>query len=346
MLAAPLPDNEDARLVSLRRMQLLSTPAEDSFDRITRTAARLFNMPTSLITLIDHDRQWFKSAVGMAVSETPRSLSFCGHTILDSKPTIVRDTRLDPRFADNPFVLHDPLVRFYAGRPVTNPEGHVVGTLCLLDYQPRDFGAADVRALHDLAHWVETTFLVRQLSRTQRDLLSELDEARRDSMIDPLLRTWNRRAISDILHRELDKSVRQHGVLTLAMVDLDHFKRINDNHGHPVGDAVLFEAARRMRSVIRGYDSLGRWGGEEFLLIFPEPGGEEPAAIGERIRAAIADGPLDLGDEQIHFTASVGIVAVAIDHNQLDADALIAAADRALYRAKSAGRNCVVSEWL
>ena len=158
MLPPPLPPDESRRLQALRNLCVLDTPAEERFDRIVRTAARLFGVPIALVSLLDESRQWFKARVGLAASETPRDISFCGHALLSPGTFVVPDALRDTRFHDNPLVLGAPFIRFYAGHPVHAPNGCRVGTLCLIDSTPRDFSDADRAALEDLATWVELEF--------------------------------------------------------------------------------------------------------------------------------------------------------------------------------------------
>ncbi|RYF63166.1 MAG: GAF domain-containing protein, partial [Comamonadaceae bacterium] len=131
------PANEDDRLRVLRELLILDTPPEERFDRIVAFAAQEFDAPMALITLVDADRQWFKARVGMDLAETPRNISFCAHAILNPETMVVPDATQDPRFHDNPLVTGDSNVRFYAGAPLTLPSGESVGTLCIIDSQPR-----------------------------------------------------------------------------------------------------------------------------------------------------------------------------------------------------------------
>jgi GAF domain-containing protein len=153
-LRPPIPDNEEARLESLYRLGLLDTPREDRFDRLTQLAARALDAPIAAITLVDRDRQWFKSTYGLDLRETPRDESFCSHVVYDGEPMVVPDTRLDPRFADNPQVANAPHVRFYAGHPVVLSDGHCVGTLCIVDIRPRDLDEIGLDQLRSLAEIV------------------------------------------------------------------------------------------------------------------------------------------------------------------------------------------------
>ncbi len=154
-LRAPLPHDEDVRLAALRELSILDTPPEERFDRITRVAAALADVPIALVSLVDEHRQWFKSCVGLGVNETSRELAFCAHVALSRKPMIVSDTLLDDRFADSPLVTGGPRIRFYAGFPVFHDDGGCLGTLCLIDTRPRQFPDATIQLFADLANVVQ-----------------------------------------------------------------------------------------------------------------------------------------------------------------------------------------------
>lgn len=165
MIPPSLPPDEPERLRSLRSLELLDTPPEERFDRITRIAQSLFDVPMALVSLVDADRQWFKSRQGIDVSETERAVSFCGHAIRGSDLFIVPDAAKDERFAGNPLVAGAPDVRFYAGAPLTAPDGHRIGALCLIDRRPRDLDPAQRKALRDLADLVEDEISLRTSQR-------------------------------------------------------------------------------------------------------------------------------------------------------------------------------------
>jgi phosphoribosyl 1,2-cyclic phosphodiesterase/DNA-binding response OmpR family regulator len=152
---APVPPGEPRRLAALHRLQILDTAAEERFDRLTRLACHVFDVPGVAVSLVDANRQWFKSCQGLRVRETSREAAFCAHTILGDETLQVPDTLMDPRFADNPFVTGDPYIRFYAGHPLATPDGSRVGTLCLFDRRPRQLAASALQALKDLAALVE-----------------------------------------------------------------------------------------------------------------------------------------------------------------------------------------------
>lgn len=157
MTPAPLPANEEERLNALRALLLLDTPPEERYDRLARFAAEQLDMPIALLTLVDGQRQWFKSRVGVEVMETPRDISFCGHAIMDQALFVVEDASSDPRFSDNPLVVGEPHIRFYAGAPLTSPSGHHIGTLCVIDTVPRTLGPVGLSILNALRCLVNET---------------------------------------------------------------------------------------------------------------------------------------------------------------------------------------------
>src|ERR1051326_526656 len=267
MLAAPIPENDDARIASLRQMTLLSTPREADFDRITRIASKLFNTEIALITLIDRDRQWFKSRIGLDVVETPRGVSFCAHAIESQDTFVVRDTLADPRFHDNPLVVKATNVRFYAGEPLRNEAGFLIGTLCVMSNKPREFGKDDEKSLQDLGRTVELTIENRRLKTTQFALLNSLVEADREKRVDSLTGIWNRRGLDDLFDRELARVTRENIPLAVGMADIDYFKQVNDTFGHQVGDEVIKATATLLLNNLRKTDVVGRYGGEGFLQI-------------------------------------------------------------------------------
>ena len=151
MIEPLLAADEPARLSALRNLAVLDTPHEERFDCITRLVQTIFTVPIALVSLIDENRQWFKSCQGLNATETPRGISFCGHAILAHDVFVIEDATLDARFADNPLVTGGPFIRFYAGAPLKLTNGHAAGTLCIMSPKPRVFSAHDRQMLTDLA---------------------------------------------------------------------------------------------------------------------------------------------------------------------------------------------------
>jgi GAF domain-containing protein len=162
---APIPKNEAKRIKVLWQYDILDTVPEEVFDDLTELAARICEAPIALITLVDENRQWFKSKVGVTINETSRDISFCGHAIEQSDLFIVPDATQDKRFAQNPLVTSDPKIRFYAGAPLITPDGHALGTLCVIDKVPRELRPDQKQALRVLARHIMTQLELRRHSR-------------------------------------------------------------------------------------------------------------------------------------------------------------------------------------
>ncbi len=250
MVKPPLPLDETVRLMSLHSLRILDTEPEERFDRITRMAKRLFGVEICLVSLVDSNRQWFKSRQGLDACETSREISFCGHAILDEKVFLVCDTARDPRFADNPLVTGEPRIRFYAGCPVRGPENQRIGTLCLIDPEPRTMEPDEIDTLRDLAAMVE-------------DELALLSQ----STVDELTGVSNRRGFQNISRHILSLCRRVNSPAELVYLDLDGFKETNDTLGHEAGDRILKHFAKLLTSCFRSADVVARLGGDEFVVL-------------------------------------------------------------------------------
>ncbi|HBA34241.1 MAG TPA: GGDEF domain-containing protein [Gammaproteobacteria bacterium] len=245
-----IPKDEQFRLQTLHSLSILDTPAENRFDCITRMAKRLFNVPIALVSLVDENRQWFKSSIGLEASETPRDISFCGHAILSKGIFIVPNALEDERFSDNPLVLKDPYIRFYAGYPLKALNGQQLGTLCLIDRKPRTLDDGDLATLKDLASTVERELAAIELAT-----------------VDELTRVSNRRGFSLLASHCLRLCTRQKLPASLVYFDLDNFKPINDRFGHAEGDKALVAFADQLKGACRDSDIPVRLGGDEFALL-------------------------------------------------------------------------------
>lgn len=166
---------EAERLEALRQYKILDTPSESAYNDIANLAAFICDVPIALISFVDSERQWFKSRVGLNVPETPRDISFCAHTILNKSMMVVKDALRDERFVNNPLVTCDPGIRFYAGVPLITPEGYSIGTLCIIDRQPRgDLSKSQKKALEALARQVVTQLELRRVSSQLADALGKI----------------------------------------------------------------------------------------------------------------------------------------------------------------------------
>jgi diguanylate cyclase (GGDEF)-like protein len=323
---APVPEamQERERLECLERLDILDSGEEASFDRITRLVRRIFDVPMSTITFVDGHRQWFKAQSGMATRATDRDPSLCYYAVRQRQPLVIPDTLLDPRFSQTRFVVGAPHVRFYAGFPVFGADRVCVGTLCAMDTKPHDFTVGDGDIMTALAETVSDLLEFRSLATT-----------------DPLTGISNRRGFLGEAARALALSSRYGHDLSLIVIDIDHFKKVNDTYGHSWGDAVLARTARTCEAVLRKTDALGRLGGEEFAVLLPFTNHSAAMAMAEDLRAAISSMEFDFPAGKARVTASCGIASAATGLS--DFEELLQTADAALYRAKDAGRNCCKS---
>ena len=450
IVSVPRPDNEEERLAALHQLNILDTEPEAIFDRITTLAQTIFGVSSAAVSLVDQDRQWFKSMCGWDLRETPREQSFCTYAILEDGVFVVEDAAADDRFAQNPLVEAGDL-RFYAGAPLALENDVHIGTLCLIDDEPRPFGDEETAILSDLAKVVVDLLEARRTTHQIGYLRSALEETR-DAVIiteaapldkpgprivwsneafsrmtgyepeeligrtprilqgpetdqsvlnkvrsalenqravhaetvnyqkdgtpyvvdwhiapvhteDEELTHWvsiqrdvtdqqrrrerlrheathdsltglpNRYAVHDEIREAIaDASDRHAGAL--LYLDLDRFKPVNDEFGHQVGDRVLVRTAEVLRDVLRRQDTIGRIGGDEFVVCLPDLStAEEARTIAERLHDTLCQ-PFQVGPHELQVDASIGGTVHLADYDT--ADAALHVADMAMYEAKDA----------
>lgn len=262
--------DEQARLRSLHGLGMLDTPAEERFDRITRLARRLLDMPMALVGLIDSEREWMKSVQGVELAEVPREHAFCTHAIQDDAVFVVPDASEDEVFRDNPLVAAEDGLRFYAGCPLVMPDGARVGTLCVMDRVRRDFGEHDEQVLRDLASMVQGELQV---------------DAR--SAADPLTGLLNRDAFETRAGELLALCGKYQRNATLMLFDLDGFWDIDNTAGN--GERMLRAFAQILRDALRGSDLVGRFGGDEFVALLSDTDVAGAEALLARLRSRVGD---------------------------------------------------------
>lgn len=451
----PLPAQENERLAKLLGYEILDSLPEETYDRITRLAAKLLDVPIALISFVDDDRQWFKAEVGLNTNETSREVSFCAHAICQNDVFVVEDATKDARFSENPLVTGKPNIRFYAGAPLRTSEGFNIGTLCAIDSKLRTISeeekqlladlaaivmdALDTRMIIDRAETAENRFIdameclpngfvlydkddrlvicnqryreiyaesahlivrgatfediirkgvengqypdalgneenwiaerlemhqnpgepieqqlpgdnwlriqerrtsegglvgfrldITQLKRQERELS-------RIAWSDSLTGAMNRHRFTELASNEIDRAKRHGSEVSLLLLDVDHFKQVNDSNGHAAGDEVLKGLVERWNHGLRSHDLIGRIGGEEFCILLPEVGAEEAAHVAERLRTVIAELPFAFEGQLLRVTVSIGVATLAAGDDLLG---LMRRADNALYEAKQRGRDC------
>ncbi|HEU4617239.1 MAG TPA: sensor domain-containing diguanylate cyclase [Gammaproteobacteria bacterium] len=340
VLSRTIASTATMKLAHLPMLDLLYTPIEERFERITRLARRALGFPVAAITLLSSEKQWFKSVSGWSISELPRDRCLCNLTLEANDLVAIPDTLEDSRTASHPLVTSGPKFRAYVGFPLTDGEELVAGTLCVFDVKPRPLSSGDRQTLLDLAAIAQSEIARDRLRSAHASLTSKLGVARREAMMDPLTRLWNRRGAMLLLESAFEDADRSSKPLTIALVDLDGFKQVNDTMGHQTGDEVLRKVAGRLVSSVRGHDVACRIGGDEFLLLIIDSDIESGRAITERVLGSITSSPIPTRDRSIDMTASVGFT-VRKPRERASIDELLERADRALRQSKDQGRNRV-----
>ncbi|HDY7421388.1 TPA: sensor domain-containing diguanylate cyclase [Vibrio vulnificus] len=309
------PDNEPQRIADLHSLNILDTAAEERFDRVTRIARRLFDVPIALVSLVDEDRQWFKSCFGLDASETPRDISFCGHAILGADTLIVEDASQDARFADNPLVTGEPHIRFYAGVPLFYEDKSCLGTLCIIDSKPRTLNEDERLDLIDLAKMAE-----RELAATH------------SASIDDLTQISNRRGFMTLAKKSMAYCEVGDYPYSIAYLDLNGFKPINDQFGHQEGDLALKAFADTMKKSFRESDVFARLGGDEFV-VFMSGASRAVAQIAIQRFTEALQRYNQSANRGYDLSFCAGIVSVEPDAN-ISLDELLSQADKAMYQQK------------
>jgi len=312
MLEPSTPHDETQRLLSLHSLRILDTPEEERYDRITRMAKRVFGVEICLVSLVDKDRQWFKSRQGLDACETSRKISFCGHAILGKEPFIVSNALEDERFVDNPLVTGPPNIRFYAGCPIHSPEGFRIGTLCIIDSKPKVLDGEDVAMLKDFAAMIEDEIKVSA-----------------QITVDVLTQVANRRGFNMVADHLLSLCRRTDTSAELVYFDLDGFKVVNDTHGHAAGDHVLQHFAKLLLKCFRKADVIGRIGGDEFVVLLGDSAGCSTVSL-ERLREMTGEPDCEILS-QLDWSAG----AMQFDPaRHANIEALLADADNRMYEDK------------
>lgn len=311
------PLNETQRLRSLNALRILDTQPEERYDRITRLARRFFGVDIALLSLVDADRQWFKSRQGLDATETSREISFCGHAIHDDNVMVVPDARKDQRFHDNPLVTGAPEISFYAGCPVHGPGGHKLGTLCLIDKDPRDLSQDDTEALVEFGRMIEDEFALVSVATT-----------------DELTGLANRRGFERIAGHLLPLARRLDVPLAVVQIDLDGLKKVNDARGHDAGDALLVRFAKELLKSYRESDVVARFGGDEFCVLASGANATQASDTLRRLHHVCRE-----DGEAIAFSAGI---AMYDPMRHAGVDALLKEADTRMYETKLKKREGAV----
>lgn len=308
MITPPTPVDELLRLETLRNLKILDTEAEERFDRVTRLAKRIFGAEIALVSLVDSDRQWFKSYQGIDVTETPRDISFCGHAILDDGVMVVTDAHTDERFRDNPLVSADPKIRFYAGCPLSAPNGSKLGTLCVIDSKPREVSEEDITLLEELGQLVEEELAMA-------DMMHD----------DPVTGLSNSLGFAQIAEYLLAMSVRTDSPATMMLFRVANQNVISGFMGQQEGDRAAIEMTQMLMASFRDSDIIGRLTHDAFAVLMAGASLEDVEVARQRVEAAIEERNLR---GETEYELDVETAAVAYDPDtHTDVTALIVDAD-------------------
>jgi diguanylate cyclase (GGDEF)-like protein len=320
---------DGARLAALRELGILDTAPEEDFDRFTRLATELLEVPVSLVSLVDHDRQFFKSAQGLqgawaGARETPLSHSFCKYPVASGEPLVIADARSDERFADN-LGIRDLSVVAYAGVPLVLSDGYAVGAMCAIDSVPHAWSERELRILSDLAAAVAAMLDLRRALRQQ-------------SLHDQLTGLPNR-ALTVAYAEQLSSSGG--GDLHAIAIGIDGVGAVNEGYGTGHGDRLISLVARRIAHQLPSDDVLGRLQGDVFVVLCPAVADQREALdLAHRIRAAVCAEPVSIRGEQVGVSATVGL---ATGSGGLDGDALISRALESMHQAKERNQRVAVA---
>ena len=359
MLVAPFPllfdDREAERQTALDRYAILDTMPEQAFDDIVRLAATLCDVPAAAISFIDHERLWFKARIGIDQPQLDRARSLCGHAIDKPHDTLVVEDLAQHLGYARRRRLRGKRPRFYAGVPLLSPEGYALGVLSVGDVVPRTLTPQQLEGLRLLTRQTQHLLELRRYLRDQGRLLSERDAVARDAeqerddlrrahddlqyaaYHDTLTGLLNRAGLARLRATSENRRRMAEGPYVLAVLDIDHFKQINDRHGHLFGDRALCAVADAISRAVRSTDVAVRYGGEEFLVVLPNTRLDGASEIAERIRQQVKALPLPVA-----ITVSVGIADGDASRDQ--PEAVFERADQALYRAKQSGRDRVIAD--
>ncbi|MCT0216222.1 EAL domain-containing protein [Synechococcus sp. CS-1330] len=315
MQEAPIPEDDAARLKELHSYGVLDTPSEAVFDDITYLVQDITGAKIGVISLIDENRQWFKSCVGLddAPQETPRNISFCGHTIVQRRPLIVNDALEDDRFTDNPLVQGDPRIRFYAGFPLIASNGMALGSLCAIDTEPKVLTAKQVTSLERLARQVVSQMELRReallLQSAELALQSQGENRQAKQEIIHLLSdinpVMNREQLQQMLSLML--GLDQPPCFALARCKFKEYSRVSATLGDAAADNLIQTGLERLRDCLPTQASIAYYSHSEIVIVLPHLSEESAIkAIAERCMASLEE-PLKLGDRDIELGVSMGI---------------------------------------
>lgn len=337
------PRFENLKTEVLQKYQILNGSASYDASQIARTVALVFDVPTVIVVLNERYRHWYHSQHGVTSDAAGPLVAFCAQGNLSDSLFVVPDVRKDTFFSRETAMMGQDNIVFFAGAPLSDPDGKRFGTLCLIDQTSRDLSCDERKTLLSFGELVSQDICLRSAGRYAVKDLIELEEEKCFlfdlAMTDPLTKVLNRRAFYRFAEREILRSHRHGLELSILMIDIDHFKSINDTHGHSIGDEVLKKLVAAISDGTRDEDLVGRLGGEEFAVLLPETALDKASILADRLRESVK--------RQTHsgktgdFSISISLGVSTPEASDLDILPALDRADKALYDAKRNGRDRV-----
>jgi len=319
----PIPDNEVHRLRELQRYNLLDGGMSTHLDKLVELVADVFNIPIALVSLIDADRQWFLARYGLGLHETSRQAAFCAHTITNESGLVITDALKDERFSNNPLVIGNPFIRFYAGAPLTSKNGYKIGTLCVIDHVSRTFESRKIEILRKIS-----------------DIVMHEIDTQEKSLFCPITKVYLKSVFCQFATREMRMARENHYELCLLNLDMDNFSQPNNRWGHHAADSILHDVCATIKNRLKTEDLVGRIIDDEFSVLLVNVNEEEGLWRAEEIRRELSalPGIYDHSDYRPRISGGFTRMLPA-DRDVTD---LFNRAERALWIAKGNGRNQIV----
>ncbi|MFZ6656166.1 GGDEF domain-containing protein [Undibacterium sp. TJN19] len=317
--------------------RLAAEKTEARVARFERFGIRLFRVANCFISFGDLATRFDNAERSITGVEA----SFCDSLPVLEDVVVVDDLRLEPVLSQHRFVAGAPHIRFFASHPIIGHTDLQIGAVFLIDYQPRVFDDEERQSLADLAAMVERDMAFGVLYQNQLEVIKQNRSLKRDSLIDPLLGTWNKTAIVRSLKIEMERCSKAGKPLALLLANLDQMEFLREAHGVAITDMMLVKTVSRIRSCVRPFDALGRFGTDLLLIVLPGASHLVVTAVGERIRSSVMMHPENVNDQDIGLTISAGSASTDI-FPDVEPEVLISLAEKALLSARNAGNNCVV----
>lgn len=317
--------------------RMVSERMELRIGRFERLGIKLFKVANCLVSFgklvprFDH----------LVHSITSMEAEFCDAVPPVDEILVIPDLRLHEYLGKHPMVTGPASIRFFASHPIFDHGNQLIGSVILIDYQPRDLDDEERQSLADLASMAEREMAFSALYQSQLEIIKQNRNLKRDSLIDPLLGTWNKSAIIRSLKLEMERCAKAMKPLALLIASVDQMEHLRELHGIAITDMILVKTVSRVRSCVRPFDALGRFGTDLLLVVLPGASHLVVTAVGERIRASVLMHPEKMNDVDTPLTISAGTASTDL-FPDAEPETLISLAEKALLSARNAGNNCVV----